>query len=80
MCMMGGLWSKMKWLLVLLLFFVVVMFGMSGIGNFVGEFMILFGSFQVVLVIIVIFIFGLVFVFVYLLVMLYCVYFGKVKS
>lgn len=45
MRMMGGLWSKMKWLLVLSLFFAVVTFGMFGIGNFVGEFMILFGSF-----------------------------------
>ncbi len=48
MRMMGGLWSKMKWLPALSLFFAVATLGMPGTGNFVGEFMILFGSFQVV--------------------------------
>ncbi|MFP1497804.1 proton-conducting transporter membrane subunit [Escherichia coli] len=52
--MMGGLWSKMKWLPALSLFFAVATLGMPGTGNFVGEFMILFGSFQVVPVITVI--------------------------
>lgn len=46
MRMMGGLWSKMKWLPALSLFFAVATLGMPGTGNFVGEFMILFGSFQ----------------------------------
>jgi len=54
MRMMGGLWSKMKWLPALSLFFAVATLGMPGTGNFVGEFMILFGSFQVVPVITVI--------------------------
>ncbi len=46
MRMMGGLWSKMKWLPALSLFFAVATLGMPGTGNFVGEFMILFGSFR----------------------------------
>lgn len=76
MCKMGGLWLCMFYLLVISLFFVLVLLGLFGIGNFVGEFLILIGVFKVVLVIIVIVIFGLVFVLVYLLIMIYCVYFG----
>lgn len=49
-------------------------------GNFVGEFMILFGSFQVVPVITVISTFGLVFASVYSLAMLHRAYFGKAKA
>ncbi|MFO6484380.1 proton-conducting transporter membrane subunit [Escherichia coli] len=59
MRMMGGLWSKMKWLPALSLFFAVATLGMPGTGNFVGEFMDPFGSFQVVPVITVISTFGL---------------------
>ncbi|VFS37607.1 NADH dehydrogenase I chain M [Salmonella enterica subsp. enterica serovar Typhimurium] len=61
MRMMGGLWGKMKWLPALSMFFAVATLGMPGTGNFVGEFMILFGSYQVVPVITVISTFGLVF-------------------
>ncbi len=53
---------------------------MPGTGSFVGEFMILFGSFQVVPVITVISTFGLVFASVYSLAMLHRAYFGKAKS
>lgn len=80
MRMMGGLWSKMKWLPALSLFFAVATLGMHGTGNFVGEFMILFGSFRVVPVITVISTFGLVFASVYSLAMLHRAYFGKAKS
>ncbi len=80
MRMMGGLWSEMKWLPALSLFFAVATPGMPGTGKFVGEFMILFGSFQVVPVITVISTFGLVFASVYSLAMLHRAYFGKAKS
>ena len=43
------------------MFFAVATLGMPGTGNFVGEFMILFGSFNVVPTITVISTFGLVF-------------------
>lgn len=46
MRMMGGLWGKMKWLPALSMFFAVCTLGMPGTGNFVGEFMILFGSYR----------------------------------
>ncbi len=58
----------------------VATLGMPGTGNFVGEFMILFGSYQVVPVITVISTFGLVFASVYSLAMLHRAYFGKAKS
>ncbi len=77
---MGGLWRQIKCLPALSLFFAVATLGMPGTGNFVGEFMILFGSFKVVPVITVISTFGLVFASVYSLVMMHRAYFGKAKS
>jgi len=77
---MGGLWSRIKWLPGLSLFFAVANLGMPGTGNFVGEFMILTGSFQSVPVIIVIATFGLVFASVYSLVMVQRAYYGAPKS
>ena len=43
---MGGLWSRIRYLPAVMLFFAVASLGMPGTGNFVGEFMILTGSFQ----------------------------------
>jgi len=77
---MGGLWNKIKWLPGLSLFFAVANLGMPGTGNFVGEFMMLFGSFQVAPVITVIATFGVVFASVYSLAMLHRAYFGKAQS
>lgn len=77
---MGGLWSKIKWLPAMSMFFAVATLGMPGTGNFVGEFMILFGSYKVVPTITVISTFGLVFASVYSLSMLHRAYFGKAKS
>jgi NADH-quinone oxidoreductase subunit M len=77
---MGGLWGRIKYLPALSLFFAVATLGMPGTGNFVGEIMILFGSFPVVPVIAVISTFGLVFASVYSLVMMQRAYYGKAKS
>ena len=77
---MGGLWSRIKWLPGLSLFFAVANLGMPGTGNFVGEFMILTGSFQKAPVIIVIATFGLVFASVYSLIMMQRAYYGAPKS
>lgn len=43
---MGGLWSRFKFLPPIALFFVAASLGLPGLGNFVGEFMILIGSFR----------------------------------
>ncbi|WP_437612719.1 NADH-quinone oxidoreductase subunit M [Erwinia sp. V71] len=77
---MGGLWGRIKWLPGLSLFFAVANLGMPGTGNFVGEFMILVGSFQVAPVIIVIGTFGLVFASVYSLIMMQRAWYGAPKS
>ncbi|MDN6633870.1 MAG: NADH-quinone oxidoreductase subunit M, partial [Enterobacterales bacterium] len=69
-----------KYLPALSLFFAVATLGMPGTGNFVGEFMILFGSFQVVPVITIISTFGLVFASVYSLIMMQRAYYGAPKS
>jgi NADH-quinone oxidoreductase subunit M len=44
---MGGLWRDVPRLASLLLFFAVASLGLPGLGNFIGEFLILFGSFKV---------------------------------
>jgi NADH-quinone oxidoreductase subunit M len=80
MRLMGGLWGRIKYLPALSLFFAVATLGMPGTGNFVGEFMILFGSFPIVPVITVISTFGLVFASVYSLVMMQRAYYGAPKS
>lgn len=77
---MGGLWARIKWLPALSLFFAVANLGMPGTGNFVGEFMILTGSFQSVPVIILVATFGLVFASVYSLIMMQRAYYGAPES
>lgn len=44
---MGGLWARAPRMGAVTLFFVVASLGMPGLGNFVGEFMVLVGAFQV---------------------------------
>lgn len=77
---MGGLWARIRFLPALSLFFAVATLGMPGTGNFVGEFMILFGSYPVVPMITVISTFGLVFASIYSLVMMQRAYYGTLKS
>ncbi len=59
---MGGLWGRLRYLPGVMLFFSVASLGMPGTGNFVGEFLILIGSFQVAPVLTIIATFGLVLV------------------
>ncbi len=44
---MGGLWLKAPRMGAVALFFIAASLGMPGLGNFVGEFMVLLGAFQV---------------------------------
>lgn len=80
MRLMGGLWSKIRWLPGMTMFFAIASLGMPGTGNFVGEFMILLGSFHTVPVITIICTAGLVFGSVYSLAILRRIYFGQPKS
>ena len=43
---MGGLWSVLPGLSVLTLFFSLASLGLPGLGNFIGEFLVLQGGFQ----------------------------------
>ena len=62
------------------LFFASASLGLPGTGNFVGEFLILMGSFKAVPVTVVIATFGLVLASIYSLIMIHRAYFGAAKS
>ena len=76
---MGGLWHRLRYLPGVMLFFSVASLGLPGTGNFIGEFMILLGSFPSVPVIVTIATVGLVLASVYSLVMLQRACFGQGK-
>lgn len=76
---MGGLWGRVNYLPAFTLFFAVATLGMPGTGNFVGEFMMLFGTFSVVPVLTSIAAFAMVFASIYSLSMMQRVYYGKVS-
>jgi NADH-quinone oxidoreductase subunit M len=48
---MGGLWARLPLLPPIALFFSVAALGLPGLGNFVGEFLILLGAFNVSVVV-----------------------------
>jgi NADH-quinone oxidoreductase subunit M len=77
---MGGLWHRIAYLPAISLFFAAASLGLPGTGNFVGEFLILIGSFVHVPWITVIATTGLVFGSVYSLIMIHRAYFGPSKS
>jgi proton-translocating NADH-quinone oxidoreductase, chain M len=76
---MGGLWHRLRYLPGVMLFFSVASLGLPGTGNFVGEFMILLGSFPSVPVTVIIATVGLVLASVYSLAMLQRACFGQGK-
>ena len=57
---MGGLWGQVPRLSACGMFFAIASLGLPGLGNFIGEFLILLGSFQASVVFTVIATFGLV--------------------
>lgn len=77
---MGGLWSRLPWLPALSLFFAAASLGLPGTGNFVGEFVVLFGAFGQWPWIVVVATFGLVLSSVYSLAMIHRAHFGPVKT
>jgi NADH-quinone oxidoreductase subunit M len=74
---MGGLWASMPRLAALALFFGVASLGLPGLANFVGEFLVLFGSFPVNPTLTVLAAGGLVVAAVYSLAMLQRTFFGR---
>ena len=77
---MGGLWSRLPWLPPLSLFFAAASLGLPGTGNFIGEFVVLFGAFANSPWVVVIATFGLVFSSIYSLAMIHRAYFGPTKA
>ncbi len=66
---MGGLWTRLPYLPPFLLFFALASLGLPGLGNFVGEFLILTGTFVVAPWVAIVASTGLIFAVVYALIM-----------
>lgn len=77
---MGGLWGRLGSLPAFMLCFVVASLGMPGTLNFVGEFMILFGSFPVAPWVVAIASAGLVLAAIYSLLLMQRVHYGPPRS
>lgn len=77
---MGGIWARLKWLPALSLFFSMASLGIPGTGNFVGEFMVLTGSFSTAPALVIVACLGLVFASVYSLSMMQRAYYGPSYS
>lgn len=80
MRLMGGLWARMKWLPAFSLFFSAASLGLPGTANFLGEFMILFGSFKAWPWVTSIATIGLILAAVYSLLLVQRAFFGPAKS
>ncbi|MFZ9137967.1 MAG: NADH-quinone oxidoreductase subunit M [Hylemonella sp.] len=74
---MGGFWGVAPQMAFMAMFFTVAAVGMPGLGNFVGEFLVLLGSFQVNHTITAFAALGLVVAAVYSLIVIQKVFFGK---
>jgi NADH-quinone oxidoreductase subunit M len=73
---MGGLWSRIAWLPAITLFFAAASLGLPGLGNFVGEFLILLGSYAQYPLLVSVATAGLIFAVVYSLRMVQKVFYG----
>jgi NADH-quinone oxidoreductase subunit M len=77
---MGGLWARLKFLPPIALFFVAASLGLPGLGNFVGEFLILIGTFKVAPVVAVVAASGLILAAVYSLIIMQRAFYGTPQS
>lgn len=77
---LGGLWGRIRSLPGFTLCFVVAALGMPGTANFIGEFMVLFGTFPTAPVIVVLASGGLVLSAIYALTLMGRVHFGAAKK
>jgi NADH-quinone oxidoreductase subunit M len=74
---MGGLWPQIPKLSALMMFFAIAALGLPGLGNFVGEFMVLLGTFQTSPVAAILAALGMVLAPVYALIIMQKGFFGK---
>ncbi len=77
---MGGLWARIDRLPPMALFFAAASVGLPGLGNFVGEFLVLIGTFSVARIMAVIASGGLVLAAVYTLYMLQSAFYGPAQE
>lgn len=77
MRLMGGIWSRLPLLPPIALFFTAASLGLPGLGNFVGEFLILLGSYRAAPLVTIFAASGLVLAAVYSLLMMARVFYGK---
>ncbi|WP_349570146.1 NADH-quinone oxidoreductase subunit M [Azotobacter salinestris] len=77
---MGGIWGRMPWLPAVSLFFAAAALGLPGTGNFVGEFLVLIGTFPQAPWVTVLASTGLVLGSVYSLIMIHRAYFGPTRT
>lgn len=77
---MGGLWARIRMLPPIALFFAAASLGLPGLGNFVGEFLILLGTYQVSHLITVVSAGGLILAAIYSLMMVQRAFYGKPAS
>ncbi len=77
---MGGLWTHLPWLPAVTMFFAIASLGLPGTGNFVGEFLVLMGTFVSSPWVIFIATFGLVAGSVYSLILVHRAFFGPAQS
>ena len=78
--LMGGLWSRIAWLPAFALFFAAASLGLPGTGNFVGEFLILLGTFREWPIIASLATAALILAAIYSLLMMQRAFFGPAKS
>jgi NADH-quinone oxidoreductase subunit M len=74
---MGGLWSVTPRLAAMVLFFACASLGLPGLANFIGEFLILFGSYAAQPVMIILASLGMVMAAIYSLGMMQRTFFGR---
>ncbi|MDN6274839.1 NADH-quinone oxidoreductase subunit M [Psychrobacter sp.] len=75
--LMGGMWGQFRYYAPILMFFCAALLGIPGTGNFIGEFMILFGSFAQYPVFVVLATISLVLAGLYSLILIHRALFGK---
>ncbi|MBK6582646.1 MAG: NADH-quinone oxidoreductase subunit M [Gammaproteobacteria bacterium] len=77
---MGGLWARLPWLPAMAMFFAAASLGLPGTGNFIGEFLILAGSYTAAPLVVALATGGLVFASAYSLALVHRSMFGPARS
>ena len=77
---MGGLWARFPYLPPIMLFFALAALGLPGMGNFVGEFLVLLGTWSVAPAVTVVACSGLILAAVYSLIMIQRAFHGPAKA